>query len=196
MKKIYGNILKVVIICAVITFLGMEFTLFFDVVTSKNNSRNNISKEKVTTSSIQERNEMDDIEKLFDMSGELFYAIGEELNLQGLGIVIMFVIGFVIAVVIFIYVLLYLISWILFKKNENKSKVITALVLTGISCIIQIVLIYSLTNSAISSDSIQLPFLIADLSAIISVVFTIIILVLNRSKIKEVYTKKEKLTLS
>ena len=139
---------------------------------------------------------MDDIEKLFDMSGELFYAIGEELNLQGLGIVIMFVIGFVIAVVIFIYVLLYLISWILFKKNENKSKVITALVLTGISCIIQIVLIYSLTNSAISSDSIQLPFLIADLSAIISVVFTIIILVLNRSKIKEVYTKKEKLTLS
>lgn len=190
MKKVYGNILKVVIICAVITFLNVELTLFWGMVTPKNNSRNNIAKEKVTTSSIQERNEMDDIETFFDVSGELFYAIGEELNLQGLGIVIMLVIGFVIALAIFIYVLLYLISWILFKKNENKSKVITALVLTGIACIIQIVLIYPLTNYAISGGSIQLPFLVADLSEIISVILTLIILFLNRNKIKEVCGNK------
>ncbi len=193
MIKVYSSILKISIVCAIITFLSIELTLVLGVVLPASNSGNTIIKdERITISSKENLSYTQEDEAILNGIGEFFSSIGEELHglAFALLIEIVLIISFIIAFAIFVYVLLYFISWRLLKKEENKKKVISSFVLTGIACIIQITIIFFLTKFLTSESSIQLPFLIADISEIISVIFTITILVLNKSKIKEICSKK------
>lgn len=182
MKKVYGNILKVVIICTVITFFCVELRFALDIFSIKKNSNNNGIKQEniilnsatINTAGLGKESEIQDLERLFSV-----FEIPR-----------LIILNFTVVGIIIVYALLYFISWIIFNKNENKNKVIVALVLTGIASIIQIIFIFYWQQCLIPiGGSIKLSDLIADISEIISVSLTLIILFLNRSQIKETCTK-------
>lgn len=158
------------------------------------NSRNTMIKDKKTiiVSEENQNNIQDDKDILNGMS-EFFYTIGKDLHSLAFALLIEIVLitSFIIVLSIGIYLLLYFFAWRLLKKDENKKKVISSFVLTGIACIIQTAIIVFLTKILISGSSIQLSILITDLSEIISVIATITILGLNKSKIKEICSKKK-----
>lgn len=166
MKKVYGNILKVVVICAIITLVCIELTFILGELLPVSKSGSSIINDaKTTVSSGEELNDMQGWGIIFDSVGGALLAVAAT-------IVLLFCI--ITALAIFAYILLYFISWRILKKHENKNSVITSLVLTGIACIIQIVIIFNITEFLTSGASIQLAFLVADISEIISVIFTII----------------------
>ena len=103
----------------------------------------------------------------------------------------MFILCIVVAVTIFIYVFLYFVSWKNFKEKENKDKVISSLVLTSVAFVMQFVIIYYLSKYTLFNDTqILLAFLVADVSEIISVILTMIILIFNRKEIKKLIVEK------
>lgn len=178
MKKVYGDILKVVVICAIIAFVCVELALIPSFFSANNAGKSKLNNSKATISSGEELNDMQGWGVIFD-------SVSGTLSKVAAAILLLFCIG--AAGVIVLYVILYFISWKLFDKSENKNKVITSLVLTCIACFIQIIIIFEISQINISSFSLTL--FIADISEIVSVLLTLIILFLNRSKIKEVCTK-------
>lgn len=174
MKKVYGDILKVVVICAIIAFVCVELALIPSFFSANNAGKSKLNNSKATISSGEELNDMQGWGVIFD-------SVSGTLSKVAAAILLLFCIG--AAGVIVLYVILYFISWKLFDKSENKNKVITSFVLTGIACIIQIIIIFEITQ--INMSSFNVSFFIADISEIISVVMTLIILFLNRNKIKE-----------
>lgn len=178
MKKVYGDILKVVVICAIIAFVCVELALIPSFFSANNAGKSKLNNSKATISSGEELNDMQGWGVIFD-------SVSGTLSKVAAAILLLFCIG--AAGVIVLYVILYFISWKLFDKSENKNKVITSLVLMCIACFIQIIIIFEISQINISSFNLTL--FIADISEIISVLLTLIILFLNRSKIKEVCTK-------
>lgn len=183
MKKIYGDILKIQIVCSIIAFLCIELTLVFEGLLPSNAQRKYMlgyAKDKVLSG-----------ETLNDMEGYgvIFNSIGGALHT--FACIMMFILCIVVAVTIFIYVFLYFVSWKNFKEKENKDKVISSLVLTSVAFVMQFVIIYYLSKYTLFNDTqILLAFLVADISEIISVIFTMIILIFNRKEIKKRIVEK------
>lgn len=174
MKKLYGDILKVVAICAIITFVCVELALVPSFFSAYNVGNSRLNDAKTTISSSETLNDMQGW-------GVVYNSVSGTLGKVAAAILLLFCI--VSAGAIILYVTLYFISWRLFNKSEDKNKAITVLVLTGIAYFIQLVIIIEITK--INMSSFNVSFLIADISEIISVILTIIILFLNRNKIKK-----------
>lgn len=179
MKKLYGDILKVVAICAIITFVCVELALVPSIFSAYNAGNSRLNDAKTTMSSSETLNDMQGW-------GVVYNGVSGTLGKVAAAILLLFCI--VSAGAIILYVTLYFISWRLFNKSEDKNKAITSLVLTGIACFIQLVIIFEITKTNMSSFNVS--FLIADISEIISVILTLIIVFLNRNKIKEVCSNK------
>lgn len=179
MRKLYGDILKVVAICAIITLVCVELALLPSIFSAYSAGNSRLKDAKTTMSSSETLNDMQGW-------GVVYNSVSGTLGKVAAAILLVFCI--VSAGAIVLYMTLYFISWRLFKKSEDKNNAITALVLTGIACVIQIVIIFEITK--INMSSFNVSFLIADISEIISVVLTLIILFLNRNKIKEVCSNK------
>lgn len=178
MKKMYGNILKVVIVCAIITLICVELALIPSVFSAYNTGNSRLNDAKTTMSSGETLNDTQGW-------GVIYNGVSGTIGKVAAAILLLFCIVAVGAIAL--YLILYFISWRLFNKSEDKNKVITSLVLTIIAIVIQIVIICEISSFFIgkSLTSIEIPFLVADLSEIISIILTLIILFLNRNTIKE-----------
>lgn len=178
MKKMYGQLFVIVLVCAIISTILVQIDFSKSISDARQRSQESFQEARDLTSK-DEVNDMEGYGAIFDWFQGGFNKIAE---------IIMITISILSIIIVITYITLYLIAWSLFSKSESSKKCTASIMLVSVAVGIKAFYVFAafqmLSNVFI---------IIATMSEIISIVFTVIMYIINKDKIKEIYNKKEEI---